>query len=62
MEGIPEPVHDAVRRAVDDTLRRHNPKRGDEEELKESVRRAARRAAMDAWGKKPPTRVEVVSV
>jgi ribonuclease J len=62
IEGIPEPVHDAVRRAVDDVLRRHNPKRGDEEELKENIRRAARRAALDAWGKKPPTRVEVASV
>jgi ribonuclease J len=62
IEGIPDPVHDAVRRAVDDALKRHNPKRGDEEELKENVRRVARRAALDAWGKKPPTRVEVVSV
>ena len=62
LEGIPEPVHNAVRRAVDDALRRHNPKRGDEEQLKENVRRVARRAALDAWGKKPPTRVEVVSV
>jgi ribonuclease J len=62
LEGIPEPVHDAVRRAVDVALKRHNPKRGDEEELKENVRRVARRAALDAWGKKPPTRVEVVSV
>jgi ribonuclease J len=62
IEGIPDPVHDAVRRAVDEALKRHNPKHGDEEELKEGVRRAARRAALDAWGKKPPTRVEVVSV
>jgi ribonuclease J len=62
IEGIPEPVHLSVRRAVDDALKRHNPKRGDEADLKESVRRAARRAANDAWGKKPPTRVEVVSL
>jgi ribonuclease J len=62
LEGIPEPVQDAVRRAVDGALKRHNPKRGDEDELKENVRRVARRAALDAWGKKPPTRVEIVSV
>ena len=29
------------------------------EELRENVRRAARRAAQDAWGKKPVTRVYV---
>ena len=26
IEGIPEPVHEAVREAVDETLRRYNPK------------------------------------
>jgi ribonuclease J len=62
MEGIPEPVHAAVRGAVEGTIRRHNPKRDDEEKLKETVRRAARGAADDAWGKKPITRVEVVWV
>ena len=62
LEGIPEPIHEPVRRAVDEAIRRHNPKRADEEELKENVRRAARRAAADGWGKKPPTRVQVVSV
>jgi ribonuclease J len=62
IEGIPEPVHEAVRRAVDEALKRHNPKRSDEGDLKETVRRAARRAANDAWGKKPPTRVDVVSL
>ncbi len=60
IEGIPEPVHAAVRNAVDEALGRHNPKRVDDEDLKESVRRAARRAASDAWGKKPVTRVEIV--
>jgi len=60
IEGIPEPVHAAVRTAVDEALSRHNPKRTDDDDLKESVRRAARRAAADAWGKKPVTRVEVV--
>ncbi|MDE2630901.1 MAG: ribonuclease J, partial [Alphaproteobacteria bacterium] len=62
MEGIPEPVHAAVRDAVEGTIRRHNAKRGDEEKLRETVRRAARGAAEDAWGKKPVTRVEVVWV
>jgi len=62
IEGIPLPVHDAVRRAVDEALGRHNPKRDDEGDLKENVRRAARRAASDAWGKKPVTRVEVVRI
>ncbi len=60
MDGIPEPVHRAVRDAVAETLKRH--KKGDEEALKENVRRAARRAASDAWGKKPVTRVEAVWV
>jgi ribonuclease J len=62
IEGIPEPVHAAVRRAVAEALGRHNAKRDDESGLKENVRRAARRAAADAWGKKPTTRVEVVVV
>jgi ribonuclease J len=60
MEGIPEPVHAAVREAVELTIRKH--KHGDEKELKETVRRAARGAADDAWGKKPVTRVELVWV
>jgi ribonuclease J len=62
MEGIPEPVHAAVRDAVEGAIRRHNPKNDDEEKLRETVRRAARGAADDAWGKKPVTRVEVVLV
>ena len=62
LEGIPEPVHEAVREAVDKALGRHNPKKDDEGKLRESVRRAARGAAEDAWGKKPVTRVEVVVV
>ncbi len=60
IDGIPEPVHAAVRGAVAEALKRH--KKGDEETLKENVRRAARRAAQDAWGKKPVTRVEAVWV
>ncbi len=60
LEGIPEPVHAAVREAVEAAVGRH--KRGDEEKLRETIRRAARAAANDAWGKKPVTRVEVVWV
>jgi ribonuclease J len=62
LEGIPEPVHGAIAAALSDPIKRYNPKRSDLSELKESVRRAARRAAEDAWGKKPITRVEVVEV
>jgi len=62
LEGIPEPVHDAVQTAVEGALRRHTPKRDDEGDLREAVRRAARNAAEDAWGKKPVTRVEIVLV
>ena len=62
LEGIPEPVHDAVREAVEGAVNRHNPKKDDEGKLREMVRRAARGAAEDAWGKKPVTRVEVVLV
>lgn len=61
-EGMPEPVIEAVRRAVEDAVRHHNSKRFNESDLKETVRRVARRAALNAWGKKPPTRVEVVRV
>jgi ribonuclease J len=61
-EGMPQPVANAIQLAVDETLRRHNPKKSDSEELRETVRRAARRAAQDAWGKKPVTRVTVVEL
>ncbi len=61
-EGMPDPVEGAVREAVDETVRRHNPKKSDAEELRETVRRAARRAAQDAWGKKPVTRVTVIEL
>ena len=61
-EGVPENVQEPVRDAVAATVKRHNPKRADEEDLKEQVRRAGRRAANDAWGKKPVTRVEILWV
>ena len=62
LEGLPAAVHEAIRIAAGETVRRYNPKRADEEALREQVRRAARRAAQDAWGKKPITRVEIVWV
>src|SRR6185295_2011343 len=43
IEGIPAPVQEAVRLAVEELTRRH--KRGDSEDLAENVRKAARRAA-----------------
>jgi ribonuclease J len=61
-EGVPEDVQEPVRDAVAATVKRHNPKRSDDEDLKEQVRRAGRRAANDAWGKKPVTRVEILWV
>jgi ribonuclease J len=60
IDGIPEPVHAAIREAAADAAKRS--RKGDEDALKENVRRAARRAAQDAWGKKPVTRVEVAWV
>ncbi len=63
VEGIPEPVRGAIADALDEPIRRHNPKRDlDGYELKESLRRAARRAADAAWGKKPITKVEVIQI
>jgi len=59
-EGMPEPVAEAVLKAVEQATA--NLKRSDPDELAETVRRAARRAAHDAWGKKPMTRVLVTEV
>jgi ribonuclease J len=56
-EGMPEAVEEAVLKAVEQTL--DGNKRSDPDDLAENVRRAARRAAHDAWGKKPVTRVLV---
>jgi ribonuclease J len=61
-EGMPEPVADAVRAVVDEAFRRHNPKSTGPAELREAVRRAVRRAAHAAWGKKPVTHVTVVEL
>jgi ribonuclease J len=60
LEGIPGPVHEAIRIAVEDLVRRN--KRSDPDELAENVRRAARRAANDAWGKKPVCRVSIIEI
>ena len=59
-EGMPEPVAEAVLKAVEQATA--NLRRSDPDELAETVRRAARRAAHDAWGKKPMTRVLVTEV
>jgi ribonuclease J len=59
-EGMPEPVGEAVERAVEELTRAS--RRNDPDELAEAVRRAARRAAHDAWGKKPVTRVLVTEI
>jgi ribonuclease J len=66
-DGIPAPVHDAIYNAADAALRCYftdtkGSKHHDEKDMKEIVRRAARRAAAEAWGKKPVTRVEIVEV
>jgi ribonuclease J len=61
-EGIPDGVHPRVREAVAETTRRYSPRAGKQQDLAENVRRAARRAAADAWGKKPITRVEIAWV
>jgi ribonuclease J len=60
-EGIPEPVQRAIRKTVEEHVARAGKRTG-ADELAETVRRAARRAASDAWGKKPVTRVTVVEV
>jgi ribonuclease J len=60
IEGMPEPVHEAIRLAVAEMTRKHA--KGDADQLAENVRRAARRAAQDAWGKKPITRVALVEL
>jgi ribonuclease J len=59
-EGMPEAVEEAVLKAVEQTL--DGNKRSDPDDLAENVRRAARRAAQDAWGKKPITRVLVTEL
>ncbi len=62
LEGIPDAIHASIRAALDESVRRHSSRRGDEDALKENARRSIRRAAAAAWGKKPVTRVEVIWV
>jgi ribonuclease J len=62
LEGVPDAIREPVQAAVDEAVRRYNPKRESEEQFLENVRRAARRAAQDAWGKKPITRVQALRV
>jgi ribonuclease J len=59
IEGIPEPVLEPVREAV---ARAANGKRARDEDLQETVRLAARRAANEVWGKKPIVRVQIVEI
>ena len=59
IEGIPDPVLEPVREAI---ARAAGGKRGKSGDLQEEVRIAARRAANDAWGKKPVVRVQTVEV
>jgi ribonuclease J len=59
-EGMPEPVAEAVLKAVEGTIAKN--KGSGPDDLAENVRRAARRAAHDAWGKKPLTRVMVTEI
>lgn len=59
-EGMPEAVEEAVLKAVENTIARN--KGSDPDNLAENIRRAARRAAHDAWGKKPVTRVLVTEI
>ena len=59
MEGIPDAVRAPVREAV---ARATGGKRGKHDDLEEEVRIAARRAANEAWGKKPVVRVQTVEI
>lgn len=57
-EGIPETVAAAMRDAAGDAA--HTGRLTDDEEAAERLRRAVRRAAQSAWGKKPMVKVEIV--
>ena len=59
MEGIPDDVLAPVREAV---AKAANGKRKRDDDLAETVRIAARRAANEIWGKKPVVRVQTVEV
>ena len=57
MEGIPAAVEEKMRSAVSHALKEKS-----RNDLEEHVRIAARRAANDAWGKKPVVRVKSVEI
>lgn len=59
ISGVPEEVIEPVKEAV---ARAMGGKRLSGEDLQESVRIAARRAANEVWGKKPVVTVEIVEV
>ncbi len=59
ISGVPEDVIEPVKEAV---ARAMGGKRSNGEDLQESVRIAARRAANEVWGKKPVVTVEIVEV
>ncbi len=59
-EGMPEPVQGAILRAVENVIEAN--RRADPDDLSETIRRAVRRAAQDAWGKKPLTRILVTEL
>jgi ribonuclease J len=57
MEGIPAPVEETIRDAVARAI-----KEKIKDEIEEHVRIVARRAANEAWGKKPVVRVKTVEI
>jgi ribonuclease J len=62
LEGVPESAHEKLYQTLDSEISRYRPRKGDDEGLKEVLRRALRRTAQDIWGKKPITRVEIIWV
>lgn len=58
-EGVPEQILGDLRAAAEKTVEGLG-RLSNDEEVAEAVRRAVRRAAQSAWGKKPVTRVEIL--
>jgi len=61
-EGAPPVIEEVVVEAVRRALDHYQPRKASTEDLRETVRRAARRAAQESWGKKPVVRVVAVEV
>ena len=57
-DGVPETVVAAMRSAATDAA--YSGRFDDDEEAAERIRRAVRREAQSAWGKRPVVRVEIV--